>query len=176
MINNSLPVRVFLWSFLISPCLISLSCLSTASLRFASPRLSLFFSFSRIKAHPCHPIGQSALIDSWVQHLDTGPWPRHHHWSSHAGPRSDRRLQSHLLLVQPKKALLDHRRCRRTTSSLLSSLLFLTFITYFLSIQQPSPPSFFSFYLFICLSPPFYSSSFYSSFQLCCIEYKLLLI
>ncbi|KAK2826007.1 hypothetical protein Q5P01_020221 [Channa striata] len=34
---------------------------------------------SRVKAHPCHPTGQSGLIDIWVQHLDTSPCPRHHH-------------------------------------------------------------------------------------------------
>lgn len=177
-----------------SVCLIGLSNSSLLPFR-RSLLIPLSLSlFGRIKAHPCHPIGQSGLTDSRVQLLDTGSCPRHHRWSSHAGPSEWQAPAEPFTpgAAEKKTPLLHHRlspalqTCTAPPPSFLltpslpplhnSTPLSLNSPTLFLfpNWQQIFP-------LFLCLSSPFHSSSrpplilFSLLWYLVC-QYKLLLI
>lgn len=130
-----------------SVCLIGLSNSSLLPFR-RSLLIPLSLSlFGRIKAHPCHPIGQSGLTDSRVQLLDTGSCPRHHRWSSHAGPSewqapAEPFTPGAAEKKPPSSITGFHRRCRRTPHPLLlfsSPLLYLLFITQRLSLLTARP-------------------------------------
>ena len=180
-----------------SLCLIGLSNSSLLPSPAAPASSPLFLSlFGRIKAHPCHPIGQSGLTDSRVQRLDTGSCPRHHRWSSHAGPSewqapaepftpgaADKKKKK-------RKALLHHRlslalQMHTPPSFLLTPSLPPLHNSTPLSLNSPTLFLFPNwqqiFPFFLCLSSPFHSSSrppliFFSLLWYLVCQYKLLLI